>query len=933
MKRLSAERWRVVRPALEELLGLPEEERGRRLEEIAAADAELADELRGMLALRRSPDNVLFLDGRVPQALNGFTPGNLAGMRVGSYVLDAPAGEGGMGTVWTATRADGHFEGRVAVKLLNGAIRSPEAVHRFMREGRLLAKLSHPNIARLLDAGVSAEGTPYLVLEHVAGSTIDAFCDAHRLTVRERVALFLGVLAAIEHSHMHLVVHRDIKPTNVLVTADGVPKLLDFGIASLTEGDTTDAAAAHLRTQTLWGGRAMTLQFAAPEQLQGHAATTRTDVYGLGVLLYLLLTGRHPTGLRDAPGSAFVTPMVEGRLMRPANAVSDATNTAEERRLLAAARSTQPEKLVQELEGDLGNILLKALRTDPTARYASVADFAGDLRRFLEHRPVHAAPDSLAYRAAKFVRRHRLATAASLVALIAISISGTLAVRGANQARLEAERAAAINNFVREMFGIGNTPAAESVQLGSTTVEQLLDAGTERLNADASVKPEQRIDLLGTLAEMYVGLGRPAKAVVLLEQRLTLQEALPAGSSMNAPTQVAGTLLKLASAAALAGLSEKRGAALDRAAPMVRALRSRAPALFAQWSYETSVRTLPLDRVAAADAAQAAVDAYREAGDDFNAVRAMAQQAFSLIRAKRPDQARAVIREATAIVQNLTPANRELQAHILTSAAELDFQTLELRSAEQGFRDVVQILVDVKGPNHPMTARAQMRLARALWRRGELSACAREADAALTAVEVSSGTNDQRVLPSVLEVRAECLASQGRFEEAIADYKRAASLWDPKSSGGLMAGLSYLDLAHVHAMREEVALARAEFDRALAVMEPDVRKGRARRIAMVEAELRVAEGAGAEAVRLLEPFEQWLKSENTPGWDRVELHLAWVRTLAAAVDPRAAGAVHAAREFIDHTALRDDAPLLAAELTKIEAANLRSIDRALTTRH
>ena len=931
MKRISAERWKAVRPALEQLLELPEAECRRRLEDTAGVDAELAAELRAMLALHRNSGNVLFLDGRVPHALNSFTPGNLAGMRLGNYVLDAPVGEGGMGTVWTATRADGHFDGRVAVKLLNGAIRSPGAVHRFMREGRLLARLSHPNIARLLDAGVSSEGTPYLVLEHVAGTAIDEFCDARRLTIRERVALFLGVLAAIEHSHMHLVVHRDIKPTNVLVTGDGVPKLLDFGIASLT-GTESPATLAQLRTQTLWGGRAMTLQFAAPEQLQGHAATTRTDVYGLGVLLYLLLTGRHPTGLRDVPASAYVTPMVEGRLLRPATAVASTTILPEERRLVAAARSIQTEKLAQQLEGDLDNILLKALRTQPAERYSSVADFGADLRRFLEHRPVQAVPDSLAYRAAKFVRRHRLATAASLVALLAVATSGTLAVRGARHARLEAERAAAINNFVREMFGIGDTPAAESVQLGSTTVEQLLDAGTGRLTADAKLKTEGRVDLLGTLADMYVGLGRPAKAVALLEQCLALQEAMPPGSPLRNPAQVADTLLKLSTAAALAGLSDKRNAALDRAAPMVRVLRARAPALFAHWSYETSVRLLPLDRVAAATAAQAAAVSYRAAGDSANAVRAMAQQGFSLTRAERYEEARSVIHEAIAILQPMTPGNRELQATILTTAADLDFQTLRLRDAEQGLRDVLRLIVELKGMNHPMSARTRMRLARVLWRRGEFSACVQEAQAAVAAAEASSGPNDRRVLPSVLEVRARCFTSLGRLDEAIADYEHAAALWDPKSSGGLMVGTDYLDLAHLHLLRGDVARAQAEHARMLAVMEPGVRERRAQEVALVTAELRVAEGHFAEAVRTLEPLARNLESGGPASWNRVELHLAWSSTLTAAHDPRAPAAVRAAREFIDGTPLRGQAPPLEAELRKVEAAQRQATGAANTAK-
>src|SRR5688572_22141516 len=245
------ERWRRMRGALDVLLDLSSAQQDAWLDANADDDLELKTELKALLTLNADPGTARFLEAKIPAALSEPKVGDLAGQRMGNYVLDSLIGEGGMGTVWKAARDDGHFEGQVAIKLLNTAIRAPEAVHRFMREGRLLAKLSHPNIARLLDAGVSSQGTPFLVLEYVEGRAIDFFCDERGLDLRARVRLFLGVLAAVEHSHMHLVVHRDIKPTNVLVTADGTPKLLDFGIARLAESDTATDPATSARTRTL----------------------------------------------------------------------------------------------------------------------------------------------------------------------------------------------------------------------------------------------------------------------------------------------------------------------------------------------------------------------------------------------------------------------------------------------------------------------------------------------------------------------------------------------------------------------------------------------------------------------------------------------------------------------------------------------------------
>ena len=279
---LSAERWRSLGPHLERALELDDEERAAWLAGLRADDAELADAVQALLAEHAA----LRQEGFLEQPLDLPRQASLEGLRVGAYTLRSPLGEGGMGTVWLAARSDGRFEGVAAVKLLNPALLGRHGEERFRREGSILARLRHRHISHLIDAGVTSLGQPYLVLEHVDGERIDAWCDSRRLTVEARVRLFVDVLSAVAHAHQSLVVHRDIKPSNVLVREDGEVKLLDFGIAKLL----AEEGGALTRV----GEAALTPDYAAPEQLTGEDVTTATDVFGLGTLLYLLLTGRHP---------------------------------------------------------------------------------------------------------------------------------------------------------------------------------------------------------------------------------------------------------------------------------------------------------------------------------------------------------------------------------------------------------------------------------------------------------------------------------------------------------------------------------------------------------------------------------------------------------------------------------------------------------------
>ena len=451
-----AARWLRLSPLVDQLLDLPPAERPARLAQLQQAHPDLADELARLLADGSLAQSGGFLTGAVrpPAHTEGGDGGvhdaepGLAGQRLGAYVLEAPLGQGGGGSVWRARREDGRFDGAVAIKLLHLSLVGRAGAERFRREGQILARLTHPHIARLLDAGLTPGGQPYLVLELVPGQRIDRHCDQRRLGLAARLALFGDVLDAVAHAHTHGVIHRDLKPGNILVTDDGQAKLLDFGIAKLLadEADTADATAL-----TREGGRALTPDYAAPEQLQGEGVTTATDVYALGVLLYQLLTGRHPTAPPGAGAAEVMRATLAVEPLRPSrcmllpvpNAPTPPPPGAAADGDAAALRDSTPQRLARALQGDLDTIVLRALQKRPSERYATVAALAEDLRRHQAHEPVLAQPDALAYRARKFVRRHRGAVAAGALVGLAImaGVAGTVwQARQAQQQRLLAEQ-------------------------------------------------------------------------------------------------------------------------------------------------------------------------------------------------------------------------------------------------------------------------------------------------------------------------------------------------------------------------------------------------------------------------------------------------------------------------------------------------------------
>jgi tetratricopeptide (TPR) repeat protein/tRNA A-37 threonylcarbamoyl transferase component Bud32 len=471
----TADHWQRIEEIFHEASALAGDERTAFLDAASGDDAELRSEVERLLASSESVGNRferLIGGAAVALAPDAEEKQSTAG-EVGRFQIDSVLGEGGMGTVYLGHRADGEFRQQVAIKLVRSGLHSAEAYRRFRRERQVLADLEHPNVARLLDGGTTPDGRPYLVMEHVAGEPIDAFCDRRRLPIADRVRLVRQVCAAVHYAHERSVVHRDLKPSNILVTAAGEPKLLDFGIAKLLHDD-DDAAPALTHVSQ----RALTPESASPEQIRGGSITAATDVYALGLLLYRLVTGLPARTLAEL-GDGWQRAVCEQQPVPPSVAIRG-MQTARDPRLseITSARNTDPQQLARQLAGDLDRIVLKALRQEPEERYATAEQLSKDLARWLEGRPAEARRSGWLYAAGKLLRRHRATSAALATALVAAAILGLIewprrvtpvvAATATDPAPAVARRSAAVLGF-RDLGG----GQAESAWIGSALSEML----------------------------------------------------------------------------------------------------------------------------------------------------------------------------------------------------------------------------------------------------------------------------------------------------------------------------------------------------------------------------------------------------------------------------------------------------------------------------
>jgi serine/threonine-protein kinase len=527
MDALSDSEWNELDRLFDAALDRPPEERSAFVEDACADRPRLRDELQSLLAAEAGADGFLEQEA-VSFAAPAYEPGEGESIaddplaapahRVGPYRLEEEIGRGGMSRVFRAVRTDG-FEQVVAVKLLRIGLDTDAARRRFRLEQQVLAKLQHPNIAALLDGGLTADDVPYLVMEYVDGQPMTTYCDEHTLTIGERIDLLRQMGTALQHAHQNLVVHRDLKPSNVLITGDGTVKLLDFGIAKLL--DETEVSMTVPDTRT--GIRPMTPAYAAPEQVEGASVSTATDVYQMGALAYEVVTGHRPyaASCRREVEQA----ILEAEPRRPSTVVvQPRTDEGEDGECpdtpeaISAARGTSPRHLCHRLEGDLDTILQTALRKEPDRRYASVEALLGDLARHQEGQPIEARADSLGYRARKFAQRHRWGVGIALAFAGIVLTFGLLLIQQRERARQEAQKAEIVSSYLVDLFGAG----APAPSTDTVTARTLVRRGLQRVERlrDRPVVQAEMLDALGQAAR---GIGAWERADSLLQRALALR--------------------------------------------------------------------------------------------------------------------------------------------------------------------------------------------------------------------------------------------------------------------------------------------------------------------------------------------------------------------------------------------------------------------------
>jgi eukaryotic-like serine/threonine-protein kinase len=525
---ISRARWQQIQSVFEDVIDASPTERATRLAASCGADIELKRSVESLLASdQRTEDPLLNAISEAAEWLLVEHQDRLVGTRVGHYRIVSVLGHGGMSTVYRGERDDSQYQQTVAIKVLHHAALHPRLRNRLHSERHILATLTHASIARLIDSGDLEDGTPYLVMEHVDGESIDAYCDSRTLFIRERLELFVQVCAAVQYAHRNLVVHRDIKAANILVTSEGTPKLLDFGIAKLLAPESLSHTVPVTRLQE----RILTPENAAPEQVLGRSITTATDIYALGVLLYQLLTGRSPYRLLSYSQLQLERAICMDDPMRPSQMVVAklGNETDADRSRISDRRGLSPQRLQARLSGDLDAIVAMAMRKEPDRRYPSVEALADDLNRHLLGNPVLARHGDWRYNTAKFMRRHLLA-----VFVVSAAFLGLAGIAGVtlwqnhrielarDAAAQERDRAQLVSAFLVDVF----SQADPFNSLGqNVSAKDLLDRGAAKITNNVTLQPEERAELLESIGIAYRRQGLSERAIPLFEQAVAIRRA------------------------------------------------------------------------------------------------------------------------------------------------------------------------------------------------------------------------------------------------------------------------------------------------------------------------------------------------------------------------------------------------------------------------
>ena len=727
---LDARRWRRVADIFAHAVELEPAHREAYLSQACGNDAELLDYVNRLLEADATVETVVerTIVNTVRDAFADDTsqPAQMQGEMIGPYRVERLLGSGGMGMVYLAQRADEQFDQRVAIKLGRHRLVDPQTQLRLRHERQILADLDHPNIARLLDGGTTDDGVPYLVMEFIDGVRIDTYCDLHRLTVARRLALFQTICRAVHHAHQNLIIHRDIKASNILVAKDGTPKLLDFGIAKLSDAE--GAATAGL---TRDGAVIMTPANAAPEQISGRNITTATDVYGLGLLLYVLLSGLRAyetDGLTPAEAARVIAqetaPGPSRRLAEKKAAARERRDSVatEELEKIAADRSTSPDRLQRQLRGDLDVIALKALRKEPERRYRSANAMADDINLHLRAMPIIARTDSWRYRTGKFVRRHLAAVAAAAAVVVMLATFTVLLSLQNRVVMEERDTAREVIQFLEDIFMAHDPSRARGVDV---TAEEILAEGATRIRSDLGDRPDIQSSLMGTIGRVYYNLGEYPKSEEMLEQALSIR--LQADGESH---------------------------------PAVAAARNDLA--------EVLIRRAEYDRATELLQQSLAVNQLSNDGTSPQVATNLFNLANVYLATGELDEAESAVRSSIAIFRQIRDEHSLELAEAVGALARVLQVRGDLDQTEALLLEAIDIINASQGPDHPYMAYYLQNLGVLQLSKGDLDAAGRTLESAVDAIH--------RILGDKHDLLAVTLVDQGRLLHMQGEYDNAEIL-------------------------------------------------------------------------------------------------------------------------------------------------------------
>jgi len=773
---IDAQRWLRISALFDELVEKTDAARDEALARLRIDDAALADEVAALLrhvadggddeeTLLAAPARVAVRWAEDADAKSGA----IAGKRIGPWRVVRELGRGGMGVVYLAERADGQFEQRVALKLIRVDDDSTAVRRRFLRERQILARLDHPNIARLLDGGIAEDGRPYFAMEYVDGQPLLAYVAERACDAKARLSLFADICQAVQFAHRQLIVHRDIKPSNVLVTADGAVKLLDFGIATVLDMSPSDD------TQTR--AQPFTPAYAAPEQLRGGAVTTSADIYALGALLYELMSGRRPYRLDDRAPPVEWAHILDGPMCPPPSAAITASTDADTAKL--------PPLSARLVHGDLDWIAMTALRREPERRYATAEALAADVLSHLGGRPVVARGDSTRYVLGKFIRRHRvgaaLAAAAALVLIVALAVAlreariaqehAGLAQAAAEQAQRQTRRAEAVREFLVGVFEQADPDANKGQPI---TAHQLLEKG-ERQIGKGDLDPASEADAATLLASLYEQVGDFDRAQALLKR------VLPAAEDPTTPRDIRARVL-----IGIAGIEDDNDAydiairhaeqglsLLDNSTPVAAELTAKAHNILAHcligkgdWTAaETLLRAALSEDVAAlGDRNEAVAEEWLELGSVLG-------------NARNFVESQAAFERAIAAWREGYGENSYRVAHALNELSNMLGDKGDLAGAERALRQSLQIRMQTVGPAHRDTLIVEHNLLVVLETEGRLAEALSQRLLLIERVKASAQMHP-RDLGFYYAAAGKDLRDLGRFDEAEAIFRKAVEIYD-----------------------------------------------------------------------------------------------------------------------------------------------------------